>query len=294
MGGFWIWQLSVTAVLVSASALYLRGWLKLQRYQLARQSPTARRAAHRALALFLAGLALLSIALLSPLHPLAELYFTARTAQHLLLIGAAPSLLLSANPLPVLVQGLPARWLGWLARRSRPVPAVAQTGRALTSAGAVWVLFAATFWLWYDPALHQATREHGWLRAVEVGSLLGTAVLYWWRITGALPRTHRPLPTVLRIGYTFAGVVAIKAVGVIFMFMPDALYAYAAVFQFGNLAVSDQLLGGVIFWALGGSVYALMALLLLRQWLGQEENKPGLPENAWATDEAMLAPGLKK
>jgi hypothetical protein len=44
----------------------------------------------------------------------------------------------------------------------------------------------------------------------------------------------------------------------------------------------------------GGTVYAVTGFFLVRRWLDEEEEKPSLPEAAWATEEAMLAPGIKR
>jgi hypothetical protein len=33
---------------------------------------------------------------------------------------------------------------------------------------------------------------------------------------------------------------------------------------------------------------------MARQWLAEEADKPALPESNWATDESMIAPGIKR
>jgi hypothetical protein len=50
----------------------------------------------------------------------------------------------------------------------------------------------------------------------------------------------------------------------------------------------------MITWIVGGAAYVMTAILLMREWLMEEEGKPILPESAWATDEALLAPHLKR
>ncbi len=286
--------MGVTAVILGAAIIYLRGWRKLQQYRPDQQSPQFVRATHRALAAFLAGLALLSVALVSPLHTLASQYFSMRVTQHLLLIAWIPSLILAANPAPIIWQGLPASWRRRYGKRPSLHPILFQTLHIITAPGAALFIFVSVFWLWYDPVLHQTTVRYAPLRVVEVVTLLGAAGFYWWHITGALPRNHKPLPWVVRVIYTFIGVVAIKFVGLIVMFSEVTLFPYPSAFYVAGLDLDDQRLGGIIFWVLGGAVYATTALLLIRRWLSQEEGKPGLPESNWATEEAMLAPGLKK
>lgn len=294
-------QLMIAAGILLLAAVYLRGWRRWQQYRLTQggslsgaQLALYRRRTRRALAMFFAGLTLLSLVLLSPLYALSSQFFSMRVAQHLLLLAWIPNLLLSSNPLPVLWQGLPRRVHG----RFRTLPVlpepVAGAARFVTAPGTALLLFAGAFWLWYDPTLHHATLTRPWLRAIEISTLLGAAGLYWWHITGALPRVHPLLPWWVRVVYTFIGVVAIKALGLIVMFTPAVLYPYPQDFYISGLRVDDELLGGIVFWVIGGSVFAATALLLIRNWLSLEEEKPGLPESAWATEEAMLAPGLKK
>lgn len=290
---FWLWQLSVTAVIGAVGVIYVRGWRRLQRYPLA-NSAEFRRATHFAFGRFFIGLILAVIALISPLHALAGQYFSLRVAQNLLLVAWIPSLVLSANPLPVLYQGLPRPWRARLAQR-RPLPAIVKEAiHFFTAPGAVLLTFAAVFWLWFDPMLHQASVNSPIVRGIEELTLLSVALLYWWHITAALPRFHQPLPWLVRVVYTFLGVFMIKLVGLIVMFSSETFYVYPATFQLSGLQIDDYLMGGIIFWVVGGGVYATTALLLLRRWLAEEEAKPGLPESAWATEEAMLAPGLKK
>jgi cytochrome c oxidase assembly factor CtaG len=62
-----------------------------------------------------------------------------------------------------------------------------------------------------------------------------------------------------------------------------------------NISVmSDQQLAGVIMWVPGSMMYIIYALILAARWLKQEEEKPALPESEWATEEALIAPGLEK
>ena len=63
-----------------------------------------------ALRFFMAGLALLGVALISPLGYLSTQYFSARIIQHMLLVASIPSFLMFANPVLALLYGLPGAW----------------------------------------------------------------------------------------------------------------------------------------------------------------------------------------
>ena len=41
-------------------------------------------------------------------------------------------------------------------------------------------------------------------------------------------------------------------------------------------------------------ISAERAVALARQWLSYEADKPALPESAWATDESMNVPDIKR
>src|SRR5499427_9910161 len=81
--------------------IYLRGWLRL------RQQEPEQFGAARPLAFF-AGLMSIFLAVCSPLDAFANLLLTAHMIQHLLLMVAAPPLLLLGDPFLPLLRGLPA------------------------------------------------------------------------------------------------------------------------------------------------------------------------------------------
>jgi cytochrome c oxidase assembly factor CtaG len=58
--------------------------------------------------------------------------------------------------------------------------------------------------------------------------------------------------------------------------------------------MTDQRLAGVIMWVPGSMMYIVYGLILAARWLKEEEEKPPLPESQWATDEALIAPGMEK
>src|SRR5438067_6297690 len=96
--GAWTFEPGVVIPLVLAAYLYLRG-ARLSRGIAARQQ-----------ACFWAGWTVLSLSLVSPLHPLGEALFSAHMAQHELLMLAAAPLLVLSRPLVAFLWGLPFGW----------------------------------------------------------------------------------------------------------------------------------------------------------------------------------------
>ena len=58
--------------------------------------------------------------------------------------------------------------------------------------------------------------------------------------------------------------------------------------------INDYIFGGIIAWIVSGLAYAIASIGLINEWLSSEIDKPALPESQWATDDAMLAPGIKR
>lgn len=294
-------RLLAAAVIFVVGLVYLRGWQQMQALPRGR-SEALPPASHKALIAFLGGLALLALALISPLGYLSTQYFSARIIQHMLIVASVPSLLMLANPVPAILYGLPGsrRDAAFAAvRRQEPAHASERglLGRAVnwaTKPSVNLLTFLCVCWFWYDPFFHQATLRYSWVHALEITSLLTVGLLNWWHITGAWPQTHGSMLPILRILYAFVSIWPVKIIGLIILFINEPFYQYPATFQFTGLHINDYTFGAMIAWIVSGLAYAVAVISLVRSWLMEEENKPSLPESAWATDEAMIAPGIKR
>ena len=293
-----VMRLLAAAGIFLVAVVYSRGWRRLPRPQ-SRRGPVVDPASNRALVLFVAGLALLAVALISPLGYLATQYFSARIIQHMLVVASVPSLLMLANPIPALIHGLPAHPRDALLRAlRRPVDATSSRARRAlhwaTSPGVTLIAFLSACWFWYDPLMHSATLRYSLVHAIELLSLFGVGLLNWWHITAAWPQTHNAMHPLVRIIYAFISIWPVKLVGLALLFFPGMSYGYPATFQFSGLDINDYSFGAMIAWIVSGLAYAVAAIALARQWLGSEADKPALPESAWATDESMNVPGIKR
>lgn len=294
-------RLLAAGVVFLAGLVYVRGWRRLQHLRVDRtglRSP----ASTRSLVFFLAGLVLLSVALISPLGYLSTQYFSARIVQHMLIVASIPSLLLLPNPVPALLHGLPDRWRerAFAAIQLSLPPVTAEPGPMrrfvlwATAPGVTLLAFLSICWFWYDPVIHQATLKYTWIHALELTSLFTIGLLNWWHITAAWPQVHGRMHPVVRILYAFVSIWPVKLIGLILLFITEPFYQYPATFQFSGLDINDYTFGAMIAWIVSGLAYAVAVVVLFREWLGEEETKPTLPESAWATDEAMIAPGIKR
>ena len=284
-----IWDFCIALGLVTAVWLYMFGWWRQPAADVHMLLPNSWR-----ILTFATAVLLLIAALFSPLHSLSTRYFYMHVLQRLLLVSLIPCLFLSGNPLPILQAGLPAFVQDNLRQLPHAAPRFYKILLRVTSPLPTWFLFVATFWLWHDVQIDRLVLQANWVHRFENVTLLGTAVLYWWHILATSPRLHPPLPPLWRVGYTALGAAPVKLVGFVLMFTSTAVYQYPAQIQFANPNITDQSFGAAIVWVVGGIVFTWTAVLLMRDWLKTEDEKPALPESTWGTEAFMLAPGFRK
>jgi cytochrome c oxidase assembly factor CtaG len=231
---------------------------------------------------------------MSPIDVLSGQLFFMHMIQHLLLVMIVPPLLLIANPLPFIMWGLPVRARrnagGLLRRRS----SFRRVLRAALAPGLVWMAFIAIYLGWHDPNAYNAALRSEFIHDLEHLTFYLSAIFYWWLIIGSGPRL-RSQSRGARLAFLLATVPINMAAGVAIAFSSQPIYSYyTTVPRLWGISVElDQMIGGVIMWIPGSMMFLLAALILISQLIQAEAEKEPLPESEWATDEAMMAPGLK-
>lgn len=251
----WNVEPAVTIPLAVAAALYWRGWATLS-HRLPHRFGTRRPLA------FMAGLAVIILALCSPVDALGRHLLEAHMVQHLLLMLVAPPLLWAGAPLAPLLLGLPRPLRRTVARVLAASPVRTLTAR-LTHPAVSWILFVIAFWLWHLPALYElALRSDGW-HHVEHLAFFGTAMLFWRPVILAWP-ARSPWPRWAMIPYLVLAELQNTALAAILTFSDRVVYpAYLAVPRVGGLsALEDQAVAGLIMWV-PGSLAFLVPLLWL-------------------------------
>lgn len=238
----------VVAVLVAVHQVGLR--------RLTSRSRPERAAAQRnQAALYYAGLGLLLISVISPIDYWSDVYFSIHMIQHLLIMFAAPILVVAGAPWLPYARVLPRRarlgagrglqrtrgwWRGGLAQK-------------VWNPWVVIVLFNFIMVLWHVPGpFDLADRNlavHIWLMH---GSLFVAGVLFWREIIGSYPMRPR-LNAWQRIG-------AIVGTNIVMWFLAIALGMlaskpwYAPYAQLSGTALSplaDQRIGAGLLWICG-------------------------------------------
>jgi cytochrome c oxidase assembly factor CtaG len=212
--------------------------------------------------------------------------------QHLLLVMIAPPLLLLANPLPFFMWGLPdgvrRRVAGLLRRES----AFRRGLRSAASPGLAWMVFVAVFLGWHDPNAYNAALRSDFVHDMEHLTFFASAMLFWWLVVGAGPRV-RSLSRGMRLALVLGAVPVNMLAGVAISFANQPIYTYYTTVPrlWGLSVMQDQMWGGVIMWIPGSMMYLAAALILIAGLVQTEAEKQALPEQQWATDEALSAPG---
>lgn len=249
------WRIAVAVPLALAATAYFRGLHRIWRR--AGQGRGVRSA--DALA-FGAGLLVLAVMLVLPLHAWGKLRFTPHMIEHqLLTVVAAPLLAAGRAGVPYLF-ALPRSWrrriAGWSASGY-----VRRLWRGVFHPAAAWTLHALALWLWHAPALFEAALRSEIIHYLQHVSLFGTSLLFW---VSLLPRRSDARTRLVGMFSLFTTSLHATLLGALLTLSPSIWYdTYAAVAEPGGLSpLEDQQLAGLVMWVPGGLVYVGAALAL--------------------------------
>jgi putative membrane protein len=227
---------------------------------------------------FVAGVAVMLFALVSPLDTLGDEYlFSAHMVQHLLLELAVP---------PLLLLGIAPRF----ARAVLDCRPLGRIERVLGNPLVAWPLGIATLALWHLPRLFDAALGDEYIHILEHLCFMTTATVFWWPILAPLPGCRvSPLKAQL---YLLGGAMANSLLGIWLTFAPAGLYTpylhpadslhLAALLRtgWGLTPAIDQELGGLLMWVGGGFAFLAVMIVLFLQWFGAAETDGVAPAAA--------------
>jgi putative membrane protein len=256
----WSWDAAVLVPLGISAWLYSRGVLALWR-----NAGPGHGVRHWEAAAFAVGWLMLAVALVSPLHQLGGVLFSAHMAQHELLMVVAAPLLVLGRPIIPFLWGLPISWRRVLGSWSTTA-IVGITWSALTRPSVAWAVHAFVIWIWHAPSLYQTTLVSDAMHTVQHVSFLGSALLFWWALLhGRSGRLGRPAAVI----YLFTTSVHTSLLGALLTFSSGVWYPLyeATTLPWGLTPLEDQQLAGVIMWVPAGLAYLVATLALAATWL---------------------------
>jgi cytochrome c oxidase assembly factor CtaG len=192
-------------------------------------------------------------------------FFFMHMLQHMLLLMAAPLLLLASPLVPVLwaLPGRLRREIGLLFVPSGTLHAVSHAVTHPIVGAAVFVL---TLGMWHAPAFYDAAQGKGLIHDLEHLMFLGSGFLYWWPLIHPAGGRRR-LSFGLGLFYLAPSVVVQNAIGMVLTFADRPLYqVYLHVPRLWGISiVHDQQLAGAIMGVLGTwvNLTAMTALVFL-------------------------------
>jgi putative membrane protein len=214
---------------------------------------------------FAGGWLTLAAALVSPLHRLGGVVFSAHMAQHELLMAAAAPLLVLGRPIVAFLWAVPINWRRRLGAAASST-AISVSWAFLTRPVVAWTVHAAAIWLWHVPALYQASLASELVHTVQHVSFLGSALLFWWALLRG--REGRlGLPTA--IVYLFTTAVHTSLLGALLAFSSRVWYPIyqTSTVAWGLTSLEDQQLAGIIMWVPAGLAYLIAGLAVTGSWL---------------------------
>jgi cytochrome c oxidase assembly factor CtaG len=215
-------------------------------------------------AYFVGALAILLLALASPLNALADGYlFSAHMVQHILLVLIVPALLLLSLPRSLSLQ---------------------RSLAAFTHPLIGWGAGVGAMWLWHAPALCNAATTLKAVSVIQTISLLLLGSIFWWQVLA--PREADRLSPLAGIVYLFTACTACSILGIILTFAPvsmcsayqqpvDRLGILDAIRgQWGLTSERDQQIGGLLMWVPMCLIYVTAILAQLARWQTESASHP--------------------
>ena len=255
-------------------------WHEIGLARLARRSRPDRTRERRIRSLwFYSGLLVLLIAVVSPVDYWSDSYFMVHMVQHLLLMFAAPSLVVAGAPGQPLLDALPGRSGQAVTREvlaggwSRPLRAV---WRFLTAPVVAVVLFNLVMIVWHIPAAFDLAQNnqlvHIW---VMHASFFLAGVLFWLQFIPSPPFRSR-MPLLGRAAALLAtNVVMIFIAMTLSIFASHSVYpVYDHVTGVTLPVFADQQIGAAILWVCG-DFWALPTMIVTVRKLLSDETGVG-------------------
>jgi putative membrane protein len=241
----WTFEPGVLLSVAAIASLYVKAW------RLARRPGAPHPPGPGRMALFMGGLAVVLVALVSPVDSLGDQLMMMHMVQHILLLDIAPILLILG-----LTKGL-------LRPVTRRIHAIERRAGVFAHPAFAVIAYAGLMWLWHIPAMYDAALNHSGIHVLEHLCFAAAGSLYWWHLLSPI-RSRLRLGGMGPIGYMVSTKLLVGLLGVGLAFAPSSIYAFYEhhPHYWGLTSGEDQNLAGLVM-ALEQSIVMGIALVYL-------------------------------
>lgn len=250
------WTIAPAVLLAVAvfAVVYVARWRRV------RAAGNEKQAGFGRLALWLGGLGLICVALVSPIDAVSEQLASGHMVQHLLLADLVPIMLILAFS-KVLLRPV-----------TRQVHALERRAGVLAHPAVGVIAYVGTMWLWHVPAFYEAALSHAAVHVLEHLSFAASGALYWWHLISPI-RSRLRLGGMGPVGYMVSTKLLVGALGVFLAFYPNLLYVSYDIAgeRWGMSPVDDQHVAGLIMGLEQSLVMGVGLAYLFARMLSESE-----------------------
>jgi putative membrane protein len=266
----WTFEPVPVGASIIAVGFFLQGWLRLRR------RGRVDHAGRDRLALFLSGVAVVLLGIVSPLDAVAEEYLqSAHMLQHVLIADVGVALIVLSMRGPLAVFFLPRKLLRILARSD----ALRQAARWITRPWIAVVLWVSVLVVWHVPALYERALANVLVHDVQHISFVVVGTLVWVQLID--PLRHGRLSLGERIGLAAVIFWSGQILAYVVLWDPTPLFsAYASQDErlLGLSALTDQRLAGAIMLVEQMITVGACVFVLVRQARRERAAAPRLAD----------------
>jgi cytochrome c oxidase assembly factor CtaG len=260
--GLWDFDPTIQIPLIAIAVVYVAAVRQVNRAHPANRVPLRRTVS------FLLGLGAIELALQSPIEVYDTTLFSDHMLQHILLTLIASPLVAGGAPITLLLRySQPAFRRRWIlpVLHSRVV-------RAVTFPVVTWIVFAGVMWGTHFSPIFNESLVNPTLHQLEHIAYLTAGLLFWWPIVGVDPSPWR-MPYPVRALYAFLQMPQNTFLALAILTAPAPLYSNYATLQlaWAPTALADQQLAGGLMWVLGDVVFLVAIMVVIAQWMRQED-----------------------
>ena len=237
-------------------------WIYARRWFAVRAEPAARTAGVGRLAAFLGAMAVLFVALISPVDRLGEQLFAMHMVQHVLILDLVPILLMLS-----LTKAL-------LRPLTRRVQVLERRAGVLAHPAFAVVAYVVTMGFWHVPALYDLALRDPNVHVLEHLCFMSAGALYWWHLLSPI-RGRISIGPFGPVVYMLVTKLFVSFIGIAITFAPESLYAFYADAPrvWGLSADADQAVAGAIMAVEQSVVMGIALAYLFVRALGESEKE---------------------